>query len=377
MRNSLFAIVFLLIMSVSGCETSLSDEPLVKIEIPVTPATDETQTDSGFNLLVVADGEVLLKRNGWSEYHPTAFGAELHRGEQIKPRDGVKAVILCDSLTTWIVPAGVPSGLGNGCPQAPEPSLKRGESLIGNTRGGNAPLIPYIISPRKTHLLNALPMLRWNEVPGASSYTVQVRGGNLQWETEVTGTEMVYSGEPPLKAGEIYLLIVVADDGSSSSDEGTIGLGFMLLNKDEITSFRAASEKLETLNLNGEAEDFALAQLYAGQDLITEAIKILEALAEDDCQETAVYRVLGDLYQNIGLSLLAEEHYLTAIQLTKTSEDIEGLSVAQEGLGEVYMALGNKDEAIKWLSQAQEGYQILGDTQRVNQVAELLEEIDK
>jgi hypothetical protein len=61
------------------------------------------------------------------------------------------------------------------------------------------PLIPYIISPRCTLVLNPLPMLRWNGVPGASRYTVSLIGDeDVLWETDVSETEVVYSGEPAL-----------------------------------------------------------------------------------------------------------------------------------------------------------------------------------
>src|SRR5688572_13455644 len=130
--------------------------------------TSAPPTKPGLNLLIAADGEVLLKRNSWSGFHPASFGAVLNRGDQLQPAVDAKVVVLCENLTTWTVPGGIPSGLNNGCPQVPEPALASAGGLIANTRGGTDPLIPYIISPRSTKLLDPMPTLRWNAAHGAT-----------------------------------------------------------------------------------------------------------------------------------------------------------------------------------------------------------------
>jgi hypothetical protein len=340
-----------------------------------TPAETSAAVDPGLTLLVVAEGEVLLKRDGWSNYHPTAFGAAVYRGDQLRPAAGAKVVVLCDNLTAWTVPPGAPSGLTSGCPQPPEPALVHGESAIGDTRGGTDPLIPFIISPRATKLLNPTPTLRWNPVPGAKSYTVRLSGVN--WQDTVSATEVIYPGDPPLQPGMTYLLIVEADNGKSSKEEGVAGLGFSLLPDEEARHVRADAAKIAGLNLTDEAKAFALAQLYAGRGLYTEAIERLDKMAEAGIQAANIYRALGDLYRRIGLSLLAETRYSEAVTLAETARDIEALAAAQAGLGDVYAALGNKDEAVRWLKQAQAGYDALGDSQRASGVSERLAEMSK
>jgi hypothetical protein len=60
--------------------------------------------------------------------------------------------------------------------------------------------------------------LRWNPVAGATSYKLSLRenGAKLNWEMTVSGTEAVYPGEPALKPGVRYRLIVEANTGASS-----------------------------------------------------------------------------------------------------------------------------------------------------------------
>lgn len=377
MRKSLFVIVFLLIMSITGCTTVSPASALATptgIETSIIPTEADAQTDSSLNLLIVADGEVLLKRDGWSDYHPTAFGAELHHGDQLRPGDGASAIVLCDGITTWAVPAGVPSGLTNGCPQPREPVLLRGESLIGGTRGGDDPLIPYIISPRATRLLTLTPTLRWNAVEGATSYTVNLQGGDLDWTREVADTEIVYpADEPALESNTWYSMIIMADNGESSEAEGVVGLGFSPLPPEEIGRVQSVADKLPPLNLSEDAAALALAQLYTGNGLLSEAIEILEARVAAGNPPAAIYRALGYIYKQVGLLLQAEIHYLSAIDLTEQTNDLEGLAEAQAGLGEVYIAQDIKKEhikyeAVRWLEQARDGFKALGDADRVDEI---------
>jgi len=368
--RTLIPLALIFVLGLSACGNGATSTVASPTSEPTaTPAPD----DVGFNLLIVADGEVELERGEWSGSHLTAFGAALYSGDLVKPANGTRAVILCDDLAAWAVPAGMLASLATGCPPSPEPLLKRGDNDIINTRGGSDPFIPYIISPRKTKLLDANPTLRWNPVPGATRYTVSVEGGQEDWTFETDQTELVYpSDAPPLEPGVDYLLIIKTDNGKSSQSEGLAGLGFSLLAQEDAQHARDAAAQLAELNLPDEARAFALAQVYAGYGLIAEAIETLEALLETGSQTAAVYRALGDFYRQTELSLLAQARYLDAIELAAAAGDVEGQAAAQVGLGEVYATLGQHDLADEQLRQARDGYEALGDVQRVSELDENL-----
>lgn len=354
--------------------TGVIDTPTAAAGATETPAV---VSDPGFNLLVALEGEVQLKRSRWSAYHPTTFGVALQRGDLLNLPSGAGATILCDGLTLWQVPAGAPAGLTNGCPQPQNKILVRGSAgVAGTIRGANDPTIPYIISPRSTNILTETPTLRWND-SGAASYTVKVRGDDLTWEQpDVTQTEFTYPGEPPLQPGVSYLLVVEDSDGRSSQEEGRPGLGFTLLNETEAETVRANQTRIAALGLTDEAEAFALAQFYVGHGLTAEAIEILAGLVEAGSQHAVVHQAMADLYTHIGLLLLAEPRYTETVVLAEQRGNIEALADVQAGLGEVYVGLGNKDEAINWLTQARENYEALGDTERVAAVAGRLERLE-
>jgi hypothetical protein len=174
-------------------------------------------------------------------------------------------------------------------------------------------------------------MLRWNAVPGASRYTVSLitDEGYVFWQTQVEGTEVVYSGESPLESGVDYLLKIEieteieTDTGASSQDEKSLDLGFSLLDENEATVVREAVEQLVKLDLADETKSFALANLYRVHDLKAEAIATLEALVKRGSQTAAIYRTLGDLYLEVGLNSLAENYYMRASQLAAEAGEVE------------------------------------------------------
>ena len=83
-------------------------------------------------------------------------------------------------------------------------------------------------------------------------------------------------------------------------------------------------------------------------------------------------RSLGDLYLRIGLNRFAEERYLQALGLSQRLNDVEGQALAQNALGLVYEALGNKGEALQRLQKAMEWYRKLGDAKRIEEIREQL-----
>ncbi len=313
-------------------------------------ATNLTQS----GLIVEAKGNVFLKRAGWQDYRLTAVGATVYPGDELLPEPGAEVTVLLASEETCVDDKGNKYS----CPRSP-----------------NDPLIPYIVSLRRTALLNALPILRWNAVLSATCYTISVideEEEDVLWDTEVNATEVVYPGEPPLKPRIYYSLMVEADTGASSQAEELSDLGFWLLDEEKSQQVRSARSQLANLELAKEAEALALAYLYIGYELRAEAIETLEALVKEGSQTAAVYRTLGALYEKVGLSRLALTRYLKTAELAAAAKDVEEQAVATVGLGNAYEAIGNVEAARRWLAQARDGYTTLGDTERVSELEEQL-----
>lgn len=305
--------------------------------------------------IISVQGQVQLMRKDWSNYHPTSVGTELCRGDLLLSARRATVIVQCadPSQNLWTVPESRPSGAAEGCRPPKEPIHTLTKPIIPS-RDTLARHIPYISSPKKTWLLNALPTLRWQAVPGATSYTVRVSGPWVKWQTELNTTSVVYPGEPPLKSGEGYLLTVEADNGESQA----VAI-FGLLDENQATRVRSAAKRIARQNLDEEAKTLATAELYIGQGLIAEAIELLEVPAAQGSKTAAVYYILGELYVQVQLFRPAAASYLKAVDLATTKKDIEGQAAAATRLSQVEEILGNSASATYWRQQAHKAYQTL------------------
>ncbi|MBW4637639.1 MAG: hypothetical protein KME05_05275 [Gloeocapsa sp. UFS-A4-WI-NPMV-4B04] len=328
----------------------------------VAETTSKVSTNSCVHVgrLVTIQGKLQLKRQNWSEYQPTAIGSVLCQGDLIQSTKGTRAIVQCtdSNQNLWIVPAGLTAGVESGCQPPDEPVYTRTRP-IPPTRDPLASGIPDIITPKQTWLLGNKPTLRWIAVPGTTVYVVKVSGPGVHWVREVNATSIVYPGNPPLRAGEGYLMVVNANNGATAK---TI---FSLLDEKRAALVRTAVERIARQNLNDEAKALAIAEVYVGQGLTTEATELLETLVGKNTKTVAIYQMLGDLFVQVRLLRQAESNYLKAVDLAAIGNDIEGQAVAAARLGEVYAALGNSDAATYWHKQAQKGYQILLSSQPV------------
>ena len=347
---------------------------LASYSLAIAAAPTTPSPDNAAHLLVVVEGRVSVKRKGWTRYVPATFGMSLRSGDLLRLEESSRAAVACADLTLVSVPGGV-----SGVPcMVPRPLLVYHGSLVNMTRDDTSDEFPVIVSPRKTKLLSPRPILRWTPVARTTSYTVSVRGPNVNWSIEVSAkTDVVYpDNAPALSPGLTYKLSVTA--GSRSSDaESVPGLGFSVLKTDEAQVVRDREAKIRALGLAEPPTRFLIAQLYASQDLSAEAIEQLEALSKT-FKEPAVLRSLGDLYLKIGLNRLAEERYLFALELSRTTNDFEGEAVVQNTLGLMYLdVFGNRGEAVQRLQQATGLYQTLGDGKTVRQIQERLAVIQR
>ncbi len=329
--------------------------------------------------IIQIDGDVQLKRSHGHFIRPKA-GTRIYPTDKLVAANGTQVLVQCnDSLLV----EGYGKNQLNRCPSATKqtqctPGLykcpHRGDQIALNNSS-----IPYIISPRRTKLLNNKPRLSWNPVPGATSYTVSIKGDGVDWKTQVNDTQIVYPGEQPLQPGGHYLLIVRADTGASSTDEPVIsgGLGFSLLETTQAQQVHSQAEEIAQKPWTEQAKTLALANLYLNNGLTFEAVEMLENLVNSGVETAPIYNSIGKLYLNfLALVPEAKANYAKAVELAD-SNDIEEQTAAQEGLGQVEEKFGNNDEAIRLLTLARDGYETLGDSERVSQLERQLRRLTR
>ncbi|HKA22875.1 MAG TPA: hypothetical protein VKN18_31685 [Blastocatellia bacterium] len=333
------------------------------------PDASAAYVDSGLHVIVAVQGHVGVKRRGWSNYAPAMFGTSLRRGDLLRLEELSHVKVVCAGLTISDATRGI-SGVP--CPAA-KPVLRYRGDLAIQTRGYKSVSFPVVISPRRTKLLNQHPTLRWTPIEGATNYRVIVRGGDLNWSTEVdSNTRLVYpENAPGLKARDAYKLIVIANNGRRSDEEAEPGLGFTVLTADEAKEVRRDEQRIRELGLPDVPTRLLIVYLYTAHGLYAESIDRLEELSQP-LQEPAPARLLGDLYLAVGLSRAAETRYLLALELSKKANDVEGQALGHEALGRIYESLGNRDQVTKHLKSALESFKQVGDQRTVAQIEERL-----
>ncbi|MEG4588946.1 hypothetical protein QUA54_27570 [Microcoleus sp. MOSTC5] len=335
-------------------------------------------------LIIHSSGEVAIERQDGRIVRPTS-GTPIYPGDKLRTAQNAQLTIQCADLGIKSIAPG--ENQLNSCLFTKEESksdcstdlIKCPDRGDGKIAWNSAP-IPYIISPRRTQLLDSKPILRWNPVAGATSYKLSLRenGAKLNWEMTVSGTEAVYPGEPALKPGVKYRLIVEANTGVSS--ESAVGEGdieFGLLDEKQVQAVKDAVGAIDKQVPNENAKNLAISSVYLNTNLIAEAREILEKLQETGVETPPIYRTLGDLYlEKLQLVPQAEVYYSKVINTAKP-DDIEELTVARYGLGQVHSAMRNNLEAMKYLRLAKDGYTTLGDLPMAEKVEKQLRDLQR
>jgi hypothetical protein len=328
---------------------------------------------SAVNLAVVVEGQVTVKRKGWNSYEPVVFGTNLQPGDALHLSDSSHAKVVCADITLHEVAFGVV-----GVPCLPnQPLLRRPDgSTINVTRSSpDDGSYPKVLSPRKTKLLSAYPVLRWKPVQGVSTYWITVRGPNLYWSSQVDGTETVYPDVAQrFLPGVDYKLVVQAGD-RTSNDEPGLGLGFSVLDSKSAKTVEDEENRINSLGLPEGPTQFLIAHLYSTNGLNAEAIQKLERISHT-FKAAAVDRLLGVLYLEVGLTRQAEESYLRSLDLSKGEGDEEGQMMVHLALARIYGdSLGNSALASQQLEEALVLANKIGDEHMANQTREKLAKI--
>lgn len=362
-----------------------------KNKIAIKPANATTKVNqSPVGRIIEADGKVFLKRHNWSEYYPVFVGTELYAKDRIKLTSQANLRAICyANWKTWNVPKNTISQTIDGCLQAKSQCIETPDGCVpfDATRGINqvaiTDKIPYLISPRHTLLLPDKPLiLAWNPVPDATRYSVIIKSpSEYIWETEVSENQVLYSGKIPLKTGVRYTVIIHSDTEVSSIDEESpfskqddLGIGFAVMSQSQQQEIIAKSEEL-TQKLDGEGRVLTLAEFYQQKRLNVEAIAILKSFIESGNSTSAIYQMLGEIYQQIQLPQLAKDYYLQSAKLIGV-DDVGGKAEVEAALGEVYATLGSKEDAIYWLNLAYNRYEKLGESERGKELKSLVEKLN-
>lgn len=122
-----------------------------------------------------------------------------------------------------------------------------------------------------------------------------------------------------------------------------------------------------------------MADTYNEYGLAEQAIAVLEKanLAVNQAGQSVAIaeRMLGNFYLQVGLRDVAELHYRRALELAQSEQNLEVLAEAQVGLAKVFVVIGKKQGARKYLQLALANYGSLENSAKKRQVDEWLSKI--
>ena len=315
---------------------------------------------SPLHVLIDIRGTVEVKKTEWKRFNKAESGIILSGEDKIKLSNNASLMIYCSNQKKWVVEGPGTYLVSQGCSKGEGvirlcPSCNNDKRRPSGIKEQKLKQLPYLISPRNTNVFNNSLTIRWNEVSKAIQYKIKVG----DWERETKKTQILYDGE--LEQGKWYPIIVEVDNGLTSKDEDSgLNSWFEVLEDEKAKVLREQVAVIKRQGLSQEEEGLILAYFYRGHELNFEAIQVLERLVKSKSQMARVYKLLGDIYLQVGLSLMAKEVYQQGLALTVEEEKKEVKAMIQWGLGLVEYVLGNRNEAVEWLEKAKVNYLALG-----------------
>lgn len=284
-------------------------------------------------------GAVMLQRKqpqGWGDAQPVRRrGMPLVSEDRLEVKRGAEALVRCTSpgRRLWTVEPGGPFPVTRGCGQGMTlRQALRPDALAG----AGDPRVPYLIAPRATSLVGMPVVMRWNPVAGVRGYQVWLlrqRDRQLLWGSRVEGASTIaVPANVSLIAGERYLVVVEADNGSSSVlDSPADDQAFRVATAAELASLKRQRTSLPLARLDPEAAALLQADGLSQYDLLDAAIATLERHVARHGPTLGVLLELGRLYGRVGLNRLAGERFQQAGSLARSEDVAEALAEALAG----------------------------------------------
>lgn len=286
------------------------------------------------------DGKVI---SSGDRYLPA--GSPLCPGDQIHPDNGATVIVICYlNRKILYISQNNFSDAANKC--VPSQVTEADKYRCTNLKPQNCPTTlkgpdddnsvprPRLISPYISggRILTTRPSISWRAVPGATSYTIEMEGNNVNWQIQVNNTVLPYPKEQSqLKIGSTYKITVLAYKGNSLISYAPLVIS--ILPEKEQLEIGSLVKQIDELKIPpDEAAVKDLDTIYMSKNLVNESIETLKARVEAGSKNPEIYRVLADRYLEAGLPDKAFSEYTTAIILAKSSNNLKELSKVQFGL---------------------------------------------
>jgi hypothetical protein len=203
-------------------------------------------------------------------------------------------------------------------------------SPLKPTLGIQDPSLPYLLAPRLGQVSSPTPTLRWNAVAGVRRYQlwlVRQRDRQVVWGTAVEASQITLPSKLKLMPGELYQVVVEADNGTSSRMETcSAGLNFGVLTLAEAQELEKKLTDIRSQRGPGTTpQNLALQEAEALISLRLKA-EAFDLLKQHEHQNPSLQGqfLLGDLANSQGLNQQARGYFSQAAALAIRAGDTEG-----------------------------------------------------
>ena len=336
------------------------------------PLLTTTASAQFARLYSVENGDVYLRRPNWSDFYRTQPRTQL-TGDDVLIVEGdasTRVTLLCPNGTQslWTTGVGQAANVGSTCFGTPR--WFRPSFGISDTWHAEDATKPYVISPWSGQVLTTTPHFRWNSVESAQEYSVTLlrRDGESWeelWTVSTTRASICYPrDEAELELGKAYALrVTVVGEDVPVEDPSVV---FSAISGPPRRAAEGAITAINALPIDRATKVVRLVEeVYPDSELYAEGINDLTALINDGIETAQIQRLLGDYYLRSGLVIPAEESYLAALALAEVEENIEEEAIAAWGIGTIYGRVGDTENALIYLEQAQELATTIGDSELI------------
>jgi Tfp pilus assembly major pilin PilA len=176
------------------------------------------------------------------------------------------------------------------------------------------------------------PTINWKPMDKAAQYSVRISGAGINWTKLTQKPQLQYPTEQPeLTAGNTYTLLVTAfsQDGKSL---GTETKTLVLLPATMSHQLETDIQAVDGWKLPEVETIFQKVTILISHQLYDEAIRLVQQATDRDQSEPSLYRLLGNLYSDVGLPQIAKSNYETATALARKINNPSELKKAELAL---------------------------------------------
>ncbi len=202
--------------------------------------------------------------------------------------------------------------------------------------GAQDPSLPYLLAPRLGKVSSPTPTVRWNAVAGVRRYKIRLvgqRDRKVLWTSDVEASHITLPAHLNLVPGELYRVVVEADNGTSSRMEPcSAGLGFSVLPSDAAKELENKRAKIRSQRGSGAPPK--LLALREADELLLKELKMeaFDLLKLHEQKNTSLQGqfLLGTVANSLGLNQLAQAYFSQAVMLATQNGDAEGIREASK-----------------------------------------------